>query len=268
MSAAKSERTGWSRTRWSGDYLFLLHNLVLRDFRIRYRNMSLGVFWSLLNPMVMMGVLWFVFTKIFPSNRIPNFAVFVLCGLVPYSFFTVAWLNGTTSLVDSATFLKRVPVPREVIPISSVLSNCVQIAPQLGLLFTFVLLAGKGVGWQWLWLIFVWACQIVFVSGLALISSGLNVYVRDIRYVVESANVVLFWLVPIFYDFSIISEQYRDLYQYNPVAALVLASRHILLDGVAPPASLLLKLAGSSVFMLLLGLALFRRLQSKFYNHL
>ena len=256
-----------NRRVWVGDYLFLIQGLVLKDFRVRYRNMSLGVFWSLLNPLVMMTVLWFVFTKVLP-NQIPHFAVFVLCGIVPYNVFTLSWLNGTISLADNAHLIKRVPVPREVLPIASVLSNCVHLSFQLLLLLVMVLLSGLRINWNWSWLIVIWGLEIVFVLGLSFISAALNVYVRDVRYIVESANVVLFWLVPIFYDFSFVPQQYHELYQLNPVAALVLASRNILLEGVAPNPVLLVKLASSSILMLIVGLFTFRRLERKFYNYL
>ena len=211
---------------WRGDYRFLLKNLILKDFRIRYRNMSLGVLWSLLNPLIMLAVYTFVFTRIF-TNRTPHWAVFILCGMVPFNFFSMAWFSGTTSVVDNAVLIKKVAVPREIMPITSVLSNCLHLAIQIALLLIVALAT-----------------------------------------VVESSNIVLFWLVPIIYPFSMIPMQYRDIYQYNPVAALVLAMREILLEAKPPSAVLLTKLTLVSFVTLMVGWIAFRQLKARFYDYL
>jgi ABC-type polysaccharide/polyol phosphate export permease len=251
---------------WSGEYNFVLQNLVLKDFRIRYRNMSLGVFWSLLNPLVMMVVLTFVFTVLIPNNQ-PQFPLFLLCGLVPFNFFTISWISGATSLIDNANLIKRVPFPREIIPVASVLSNTLHLLIQIALLLSFALWYGKGVNIHWLWLPVVWVLEVILVCGMALLFSGLNVYTRDIRYLVESASTVLFYLVPIFY-FPADSQKFAFVYKYNPLAAVVFALRFILMEGIAPPASLMWRLSIGSVLMLGFGFFVFRKLKVGFYNHL
>jgi ABC-type polysaccharide/polyol phosphate export permease len=253
---------------WRGDYIFLLQNLILKDFRIRYRNMSLGIAWSLVNPLVMMGVLTFVFAKVFGDPKNPSYPVFVLCGLVPYNFFASAFSSGTTSILDSAGLVKRLPVPREIVPIASVLSQCVHILIQLALLLVLVVAFGFSPTAKWLWLPLIWVLYIIFVCGLTLGSSAVNIYIRDTRYLVESFNVVLFWLVPIFYSFEIIPQRYAEVYRFNPVAALVLASRNVLLDGVNPPPTLVVNLVLAASITVGLGLFIFRRLKPHFYEHI
>jgi len=226
--------------------------------------MSLGVLWSVLNPLIMMGVLTFVFTRVFPSN-IAKFPVYVLCGLVPFNFFSLAWSSGTNSLVENAGVIKRVPIPREVVPVATVFSNCLHLLIQMAVLFVFSLSFGYPMNLHWVWLPVVLGFEVVFVVGLVLACCAIDVYVRDLRYVVESANIVLFYLVPIFYREQ---PQYASLYDWNPIAAVVHALRKILIENTPPPATLMVKLSCGSTIVLVAGWMIFRALHRRFYDHL
>jgi lipopolysaccharide transport system permease protein len=252
---------------WNGNYYFVIRKLVLKDFKVRYRNMSLGVLWSLVNPLVMMALLTFVFKRIFNSQQ-PNYPVFVFCGLLPFNFFSLAWTTGTTSIVDSAGLIKRVPVPREVIPLSAVLSCCLHLLIQIGLLLIVVILFGLGINVHWFWMPVLLILEVIFVAGLSLLTAGMNVIVRDTRYVVESINTILFWLVPIIYSLTLVPVQYQEIYQLNPLAALAVAFRNILMQGVSPAPSLILKMTLVSFCSFGAGWFAFSKVKDRFYDYL
>ena len=194
-----------------------------------------------------------MFTKFFPSKQ-PAFPVFVLCGLVPFNFLTLAWSSGTSSLMENASLIKRVSVPREIVPVATVLGNCVHLLIQIGLLLTFTLAFGFGVNRNWVWLPFVWLMEIIFVCGLTLLTASVNVYIRDTRYVVESATRFSSgWSRSSTPSTPIPHEFQETSIWYNPVAAMVLALRNILMERIPPPATLLIKLSISSFAMLVLG---------------
>jgi ABC-type polysaccharide/polyol phosphate export permease len=192
-----------------------------------------------------------------------------MCGLVPFNFFSIAFTSGTTSLTDNAGLIKRLQVPREIVPLAAVLSNCLHLLIQIGVLLVVVFGSGYTVHRSWLWLPYVWTMEVIFVCGLSLVTSALNVYIRDMRYLIESANTVLFWLVPIVYDPSAsLPWLYAEIAHYNPLWALILSMRLILRDGRSPDAGTLIKLTLASLVMFAIGWLVFQKLKRRFYDHL
>jgi len=230
--------------------------------------MSLGILWSLINPLVMMGVLTFVLGFIYGNQQPPYFPLFILCGQIPYIFFTTAWLSGTGSVVANASLVKRVPLPREIVPVSAVLSNCIHLGIQVALMLAMTFYYHLAPSWFWLWLLPLWTLYIAFVCGVSLLSSAISVFIRDTQYVVESFNVVLFWLVPIFYSWEKIPPKYAVVYNLNPVAALALAMRNVLIDRHSPPQTLIVNMVIAAAVALGLGLLVFGRLKRRFYEYI
>jgi len=250
----------------NSNLIFLIQNLVLKDFRIRYRNMSLGIAWSVVNPLLMMGILTFVFTRIF-NNPIHHFALFALCALVPFNFYSLASNAGSTSLLENATLIKRVRCPRAVFPIASVLSSSLHFLIQIALLILLLLIFGHKVNRYWLWLPAIWGMEVVSLCGLSLMTAALDIYYRDIRYLVEASGLVMFWLVPVFYSLEMVPRRYQQFFMLNPIAAVAVAGRRVLIDGVSPSTNLLLQLSAVSIVLLAMGLVVFRWLERDFPDY-
>jgi ABC-type polysaccharide/polyol phosphate export permease len=253
-------------------YRFALRNLILKDFRVRYRNMSLGILWSVLNPLVMLGVMVIVFAFIYPNRHQVHFPVFLLIGLVVYNFISMVLPPTTTAIIDNVSLVKKVIFPRVLIPISVVFSQLMHFFIQLGLLIFFLFVFSVPVQWTWLWLIPIVFILCVFALGFAFALSALNVTYRDTLYVVESALKVFFWLTPVFYDLYQVKlnlpRPLYFLYVMNPLAGCIDAIRRALLLGANPdPFSLGMAMV-VSVVIFAWGWGLFSRKQHAFADQL
>jgi len=247
---------------------FALRNLVMKDFRIRYRNMSLGVIWSVLNPLVMLGVLLVVFTMVYPQRGQAYFPISMLLGLVSYNFFALCVPAATQSVLENAPLVKKVIFPRQILPVSVVLSQSIQVLVQFGLVAVFVLLFQVPLTVKFLLAPLIVGILLLFVIGAGLLCSALNVIFRDTNYIVGSLLTILFWLSPVFYPLTIVHEKFPKwlfgLYILNPLAGCIEALRRVILQDSYPDAVSLGVACLVSLTTLVLGAALFARLQRRF----
>ncbi len=219
----------------------LVYNLVQRELKARYKNSVLGFVWSLLNPLGMMVVFTIVFSVLMPNNSVPNYPIFLLCGLLPWNFFSASIMTGTNSIVANGNLVKKVYFPREVLPIATVLANLVNFLLALVVLFAAMLLFRMPLS-PWLILLpVVIVIQTCFTLGIVLLLSTLNVFYRDTLIVLDVILLAWFFLTPVFYPISMLPTSYtvlgitldvqRIMYILNPMASIINMYRDILYYG-------------------------------------
>jgi ABC-type polysaccharide/polyol phosphate export permease len=263
----------------------LLRDLVWKELRARYRNAMMGLLWAVLQPVLMMLILTFVFGYLLVARGLVvggsgghPYAVKLLCGLVPWLFLSAAVTSAAHSLVASQDLIKKVYFAREVIPLAAIL-NCVVnvVIGFLTLLVVMAILEGaSAIGSGVLWVPLVFAIQFMLVIGLGLLCSALNVYYRDVGYLIDVALAFGFYATPILYDMpknlSMFPAEWATwlyrLYLLNPMAHLVEAYRQALLENRFPDAGYLLWPLVLSAGILVLGVVVFRRSAPTFADYL
>lgn len=250
-------------------YRDLIWNLVVRDLKVRYKSSVLGFLWSLLNPLFMMVVFTVLFTIMLPNNAIEKFPVFVLCALLPWNFFSSSVMGSTLSIVANAHLITRVYFPREVLPISTVLSNLCNFLLALVVLFLMIFLFRVPLT-PWAFLLpLIIGIQLIFTLGVALLLATSNVFYRDTQFMVEVLMLAWFFLTPVFYPIDILPQSQvllgftldisRLAYILNPMASLIASYRVILYHGAPPAWDFLLRTLVTALGFLGLGYFIFNR---------
>lgn len=218
------------------EYRELLWQLTVRELKVRYKQALLGVLWAILQPLTLMVIFTFVFSRVLGIQTPENapYPVFCLLGLLPWLFFSSSLLVSINSLTGNANLVTKVYFPRLLLPLSSVLSALADFVIAIGIFLVIALLYGVGPYWSWLWVAPVFAMQFLFTFGLGLIFSALNVKYRDFRYVVPLVLQVWMFMTPVFYSADMIPGRYYVFYMLNPMACFIDGYHRAVLAGVAP----------------------------------
>lgn len=214
-------------------YRDLLKNLVSRDFRTRYKRSYLGILWSLLNPLLIIIVYTLAFDYIM-KIRVKNFPMFFMCAYLPWSYLASGVMVSLSAFSDSGYLIKAIFFPREILPLSIVLSSLFHFLITFIFVFPILMIYGYFPQWSYVSLPAIIFFQSLFIFGLSLFLSSIHVFFRDLRYILDVILMAWFWLTPIAYPISLIPDKYLFFYRLNPMTLFVTAYREVLLDGGLP----------------------------------
>ncbi len=252
------------RAEPSQNALHVLWVLTRTDFRARYRSQALGLLWSLLNPLVMMGIISLVFTHLFRSTE-RYFPVFLLIGLLLWQWFTASVNAATTVFVNNADIIKRTIFLRQLLPMSTVLSYGINFCIEsLALLIFIPIFPGAFRVTPALLIIpILLALLLLLIGGIALATSVLNVIYRDVAYLVNTALLLLYWLTPLVYPIDVIPYPFRTILQCSPLAGILFAVRRAVMQGQVPSLLGWLGIVVPTLLVVLVGWRIYRH-----YEHM
>lgn len=257
-------------------YSFLLQQLVLRDFKVKYKRSVLGVLWSILYPLLMMIVMALVFSNMFKFNMEGvNYLVYLMSGLIVFNYFSDATNNSLTSITGNASLLNKVYIPKYLFPIAKCLFTGINFIFSLLPLILILLISGnEAAGTKcylniyYLVLPFIYICMFMFITGISYILSTITVYLRDVIYIWGIGVTILNYFTPIFYSLAILPGWLQIIFRFNPLYQFINASRDIFLFSTMPSALNLLGCFVSGLITLLIGLFVFKKNQDKFVYYI
>lgn len=245
------------------NYIPLVQELVKRDLKLKYRRSFLGYLWSLLNPLMMMCVMSYVFSTVFMSN-IPNFPLYLICGQTLWNFFNESTNMAMFSVLQNGALIKKVYIPKFIFPLSRTLSSFVTMSFSLVAILIVLIFTQATVYWTvlffWVPLFFLF----IFSCGIGLVLSALSVYFRDITHLYGVVTLAWMYLTPIFYDTAILPQNVRSVIGWNPMYHFVTFFRSLILYGHFPEAGTWLMCVCTSVLVFIGGLLAFKKLQKGF----
>lgn len=244
-------------------YRPLLEELVSRDVKIKYRRSVLGVFWTLLNPLLMMIVLSIVFSNLFKFD-IENFPLYLLSGQVIFNFFNDATSNAMSAIIGNAALIKKVYVPKYMFVLSRVISSVINLLASCVALFLVMIATRAELHWT---MLFAWVPILLLIGmslGIGLFLAAITVKFRDVMHLYSVLMTVLMYLSPVIYPMSILPEWLKDAVMLNPLTNIIVMFRELVIyDTMLNPEALILAVVQTGL-CLAVGIYVFYKKQDGF----
>ena len=249
-------------------YREMMVSLVKRDLKGRYKGSALGFLWTFLNPLFQLAVDTMVFSIIMRMG-IKDYYLFLFVALIPWIFFSTSLSGGASCIMTQQDMVKKIYFPREVLPISYVTSQFINMLLSFIVIFVVLIFAGYRLNLlAILCLPVVMVVEYILALGLTMIMCALTVYLRDLEYVLGIITMAWQFLTPIMYSMDYVPEQYRWVFSLNPMTYVIVAYRDILYYGKVPELKNLLSAIVIGIIALVIGWLVFERLQKHFVEEL
>lgn len=253
-----------ARLKGFWQYKDLVKQLVMRDIKLKYRRSFLGYVWSVLNPLLIMIVMVFVFSTMF-SRNIENYPVYLFTGQVLFNFMNQSTHQALNSINGNAALLKKTYVPKYIFTFAKITSGLVDLVFSMAALLIVMLATGAGFSWYNLLFPFVLLQLYVFCLGLGLFLAQANVFFRDIQYIYNAVTTAWMYVTPIFYSVEDLPDYVSWFIKHlNPMYFYVGQFRDLVYYGRMPGHMILFAGCTAALLMLLIGIASFLRNQNKF----
>ena len=249
------------------NYRELLKTNIKKDIGGKYKKSFLGILWSFINPLLQIAVYAFVF-QIILKSEIPNYTVYLCCGLIPWQYFSAVILRGAASIIDNGNIIKKVYFPREILPISVVTSEGVNFLISTIIILGFTIFGGIGLSFNILWYFVIVAIQYIVSIGFAFIVSSFSVYFRDLLHLLGILIQLLFYATPIVYAPNTIPENFQWILKFNPMTYVINGYRDIFYYKQMPDLSSMAIVLVIGIIVCLLGYFIFSKLQRRFAEEL
>ncbi|MEO8381285.1 MAG: ABC transporter permease [Acidobacteriota bacterium] len=245
----------------------LLRNLVHRDLTVRYKRSVVGFFWTMLHPLLLVLILTMVFSTVF-RFALPRYEVYVLAGLLPWTFFAQTTVGSMASLAWNGALMKRVRVPKSIFVLSSVIAGLVNLGLSYIPLLLIMLIRGAPIRPALAFLPISILILAVFTYGASLLLSALAVYFIDVREMYTVALTALMYFTPVIYPISVIPDHFLRFFKLNPLLYFIRIMRTPIYEGTLPDMKAVGIAAAVAVVSLVVGWISFRRLSRGFYPYL